>query len=248
MGTRRRSALALVLLTLLSTGCVGQVRETTTARTSTEILLISSAAERAVIEYDVQPLAGKRVFVDTSYFTAVDKEYVVSALRSHLAANGVILAKAPEPASETNLTGTDLVLEIRNGTLGLWDGDFVLGIPEIPVAVPGFPPAMLPPLYLFRRLSQQGYAKFQLWVYDAATQRFFSRSGDLWGRSYYNQWWLFGIGPFVGSDDVYPPDEIFRDWLWGTNEDLDEDEQEAKAEQEALEEAEKALDEAEEDD
>ncbi|MEZ6183915.1 MAG: hypothetical protein R3F62_02770 [Planctomycetota bacterium] len=68
----------------------------------------------------------------------------------------------------------------------------------------GLPAVTLPGLYICRRLSQQGYAKFQFWTYDPVTQLYLASSGDLWGHSYYNQWWWLGVGPFDGSNDVFP--------------------------------------------
>lgn len=204
---------ALLLFCLaVTTGCIGSVRDTTTARTSTEILLVSSAAERAVRKYDAAPLAGKKVFIDDARFDSVDKPYVISALRNHLARAGVTLAAKGDPGE------CDGVMELRNGTLGIWDGDFVLGIPQLPVSAQGFPPVLLPPLYAFRRLSKQGYAKFQLWLYDPATKGFIAQSPDLWGHSFYNQWWVFGIGPFDGSNDIYPDIEL-TSYLPGSTED-----------------------------
>jgi hypothetical protein len=191
------------LLAGMSVGCVGKVRDTTTPRSASEILLVSTAAERAVAKYDASSLSGKRVFIDEARFASVDKVYVVSALRDHLASTGATLVKEATPTTKEK-PGADYVLEIRNGTLGIWDGDFVLGIPMLPLAAQGSPTITTPPLYLFRRLSAQGFAKFQFWLYDAATTAFRGRSEDLWGHSYYNQWWWFGIGPFDGSNDIYP--------------------------------------------
>ncbi len=84
----------------------------------------------------------------------------------------------------------------------------VLGVPQLPVSAQGFPPVMLPPLYIFRRFSQQGWAKFQVWLYHPGTLAYMGRSGDLWGGSFYNQWWWFGIGPFDGSNDIYPDTDM----------------------------------------
>ena len=204
MTSSLRSLLCLVALSTLSTGCIGSIRDTTTARTATEILLVSTAAERAVKKYDAALLSKKHVFLDDTRFDSVDKNYVISALRDHLVGSGVKLVAKGDPITQENAEGADFVLEIRNGTLGIWDGDFVLGIPQLPVSAQGFPPVLLPPLYAFRRLSSQGFAKFQFWLYDAATKQFVGRSKDLWGHCYYNQWWWFGIGPFDGSNDIYP--------------------------------------------
>lgn len=202
---RPLNLLPLLLLAVASLpGCIGNIRDTTTVRTAHEILLISTAAQRAVREYDATPLARRRVFVDMRYFDSIDKSYVESSLRQHLADNRAVLVDQSAAA--------DLVLEVRNGTLGIWDGDFVLGIPQLPVSYPGAPGAiLLPPLYAFRRLSHQGYAKFQLWLFEPKTLAFLGRSQDLWGSAYYNQWWLLGIGPFDSSNDIFPdfdPDEV----------------------------------------
>lgn len=191
-------------LALLASGCVGEIRETTSPRTSTEMLLVSTAAKRAIAGYDAAPLSGKRVLLDDSHFDSVDKAYVVSALRHHLARAGAIVA-APDGEK-------DLVLEIRNATLGVEDSAFTLGIPALPVeSLEGLDPVLLPPLYFVRRASQQGWAKLQLWIYDPASKLFVSKSGDLWGHSYYNQWFFLGLGPFDFSEDIYPDDYTYFD-------------------------------------
>ncbi|MBL4850618.1 MAG: hypothetical protein JKY65_34310 [Planctomycetes bacterium] len=200
----RKLILPFLFISFVTVGCVGGIRDTTTARSASEILLISTAAERAVAKYDASALSGKNVFIDDARFVSVDKEYVMSALRGHLAASGVTLVGERKPISKGNSQGADFVLELRNGTLGIWDGDFVLGIPALPLAAQGSPVVLTPPLYLFRRLSAQGYAKFQFWLYDAATAAFIGRSTDLWGHSFYNKWWWLGIGPFDGSNDIFP--------------------------------------------
>ena len=200
----RKLFLPLVLSSVFFTGCIGGIRDSTTARTASEILLISTAAERAVAKYDASALEGKRVYIDEGRFESVDKPYVISALRDHLAGSGVTLTGSKDPITKDKADGADFVIELRNGTLGIWDGDFVVGIPQLPMSAQGSPTVLLPPLYLFRRLSAQGFAKFQFWIYDAATTKFIGRSPDLWGHSYYNQWWWFGVGPFDGSNDIYP--------------------------------------------
>jgi hypothetical protein len=187
---------AAVLASVLSTGCVGSVRDTTTPRSAQEMLLVSTAAQRAVAGYDAAPLKTRKVFLDLGLFDPIDKNYVQSSLRYHLANAGVTIADKADDC--------DIVMEVRNAALGLWDGDFVLGIPQMPMSAQGSPTVLLPPLYAFRRLSHQGFAKFQLWLYDPKKKAYLGRSQDLWGTSYYNQWWVFGIGPFDGSNDVFP--------------------------------------------
>lgn len=187
---------AALLACLVSSGCIGSIRDTTTPRSAHEMLLVSTAAQRAIQSYDAKPLKAKKVHVDLALFDPIDKPYVQSSLRYHLSNAGVVIADKADDC--------DVVMEVRNASLGLWDGDFVLGIPQMPMSAQGSPTVLLPPLYAFRRLSHQGFAKFQLWLYDPKKKIYLGRSQDLWGTSYYNQWWVFGIGPFDGSNDVFP--------------------------------------------
>ncbi|MBX3466956.1 MAG: hypothetical protein KF878_08660 [Planctomycetes bacterium] len=208
--------LALGLL-VVGPGCIGSIRETTSPRTATEMLLVSTAALRAVRLFDAAPLDGQRVYLDLTNFESIDKGYVQSALRDHLSGAGAILVDQIDP--EGDRPGADVVVEVRNGALGIYDGTFTLGVPSLPITVPGLTTALVsPPLYIFRRDTSQGWAKFQLWTYDRRTRRYISRSPELWGASYYNQWYWFGVGPFDGSNDIYPdwdyealfPDEVPR--------------------------------------
>lgn len=209
-------AAGLAVVASTSTGCVGTIRDTTTPRTATEMLLISTATERALAKYETKHLKGRKVFIDDSKFESVDKSYVVSALRDKLSGDGVRLVDAVAPVEGDKNTGADRVVEIRNASLGIWDGDFVLGIPQLPFAAQGLPATLLPPLYVFRRFSQEGWAKLQFWTYDPKTRRHLHRSADLWGNAYYNQWWVLGVGPFDSSNDIYPEEGIL-DAVTGTN-------------------------------
>ena len=77
---RPLTLLLLVAVASLS-GCIGNIRDTTTVRSAHEILLVSTAAQRALREYDASPLSRRRVFVDLRYFDSIDKSYVESSLR-----------------------------------------------------------------------------------------------------------------------------------------------------------------------
>lgn len=193
-----RSTILLSVMAIL-VGCTGGIRDTTTARTATEVLLVSTAAERAIKQYEVSGvLKGKKVSIDDARYDSIDKPYVVSALRNHLAAAGVILS-SEEP---------DYILEMRNGTLGIYDNDFTFGVPGLPIILgnvgAALPPLVTPPLNIFRRDTSQGWCKMQLWVYDAKTNEHVSTSKELWGSSYYNQWVILFIGPIDGFNDIYP--------------------------------------------
>jgi hypothetical protein len=202
-----RTLRLLAPLTLaLAAGCVGNARETTTPRTSTEQLLVSTAAERAVGRLDEKVLAalrGRRVIIDESRYESYDKPYVMSALRHRLAEEDVILA--PGPDKDQKAPAPERVVEVRSGGLGVNDDTFGLGIPALPLPIPNTTlVSTTPALYLFFRDKQQGWAKFQIWVWDRATGEYVASSGDLWGHAYYSQWWFFFVGPFDFSNDIYP--------------------------------------------
>ncbi|MBX3472603.1 MAG: hypothetical protein KF878_37605 [Planctomycetes bacterium] len=161
-----------VALALTLAGCIGGIRHSTTARTSTEMLLMSLAAERAVRQWDPRPLAGRRVFIDDTYLDSIDKPYVLSALRGQTARSGVLLVDREE---------AELVLEVRCGSHALWEGSWLIGPPPLPLAFGG--PTVLSPDLSFGLEAEQGWAKLELFVYDAVTKEVVATSGTLWGCS-----------------------------------------------------------------
>jgi hypothetical protein len=210
-----KGALATIAVLWMSMGCIGTIRDTTTPRTSTEQLLISTAAERAIASFENvdDELKGKRVAIDDTRFESIDKAYAISALRHYVSQHGGhIVPLAPVKMKDS--TGKDIdvpperILEIRNGALGINDTSWGIGIPSFPLAVPSMPvTSMTPPLYLFFRGKQEGWAKFQFWILDPITSNYVARSKDLWGHTYYSKWYFFGCGPFDFSQDIYPDEQ-----------------------------------------
>jgi len=208
--------MAFAALFFATSGCIGTIRDTTTPRTSTEQLLISTAAERAIASFENvdAELKGKRVAIDDTKFESVDKAYALSALRHYVSEHGGhVVPLAPvktknAEGKEVEGPGPDRVLEIRNGALGINDTSWGLGIPSFPLAVPSMPvTSMTPPLYLFFRGKQEGWAKFQFWILDPKQDAYVARSKDLWGHTYYSKWYFLGCGPFDFSQDIYPEEE-----------------------------------------
>lgn len=164
-------ALALGLALVLG-GCLGDIRSTTTARGSTEMLLLSSAVESAISRWDATPLAGKRVHLDTQFLDTYDEPYVTSSLRYHVSRAGALLVDPPE---------AELVVEVRCGGLACWDGKFLFGVP--PLAVGQFGLTVISPDLTIGNISRQGWAKLQLFVYEPETREVLATSGDLWGAA-----------------------------------------------------------------
>lgn len=212
-----RTLILLGLLFPLFGGCVGDVRETTTQRTSTEQLLLSTAAERAVerCPFDSLGLSGLRVAIDASHFDSYDRGYVLSSLRHALSERGVVLVPAegmPHADGQPGVLLPERVVELRNGALGINDNSWGIGLPPLPLPIPQTNlTTQTPSLYLFYRDKQEGWAKLQLWVYDPETRVYLAKSGDLWGHAYYSSWWILFMGPFGFSNDIYPDEEAVAD-------------------------------------
>jgi hypothetical protein len=179
-----RRALTLAL-GLLLTGCLGAIRASTTPRTAQEMFLLSTAAERAIAHVDSSRFAGKRVWVDVSRLGTIDQPYVESAFASFLAEGKGLLVPKDK---------ADVVVEVRSGSLAVWDGSWGIGIPALRFAsmAPIEDTSKVPTLVSITYDLHEGWAHFQVWAYDAHTNEFLGSWKECWGRSY--------VGFF---DDIY---------------------------------------------
>lgn len=170
--TSRHRTIAAALAALALGGCMGGIRGTVPGRSSTEMLLVSGAAESAIVGWDASPLKGRRVHIDTQFLESYDEPYVTSALRAHTARAGALLVDRGE---------AEWVLEVRCASLGTWEGDFLLGLPPLPVSFMG--PATMTPEIGLGFSSRQGWAKLEWFVYEAETQKVLGASGTRWGAA-----------------------------------------------------------------
>jgi len=186
-----RALLALALLISLA-GC-GTTRWSDTARTATEQLLISNAIDRAVSELDFAVLGGRDVYFDPSYLRGTtDENYLVSSLRQHLLASGVVLREAR--------TEADFVVEARSGGVGTDRSDLLFGVPSVAVpSVPGMPvpmPSTIPEIPFAKSTNQRAVAKIAVFAYNRKTGRPVLQSGVVPVTSTARNSWFFGAGPF----------------------------------------------------
>lgn len=167
-------ALALLppLWLLSASGCVGTIRDTTTARSATETLLVSTSIDRALSLLDASAWRGRRLHVDLRFLECVDQGYLVSCLADRLAEQGVILVEAPEQA--------EVLLEVRAGVVGTWEGSWKLGIPALPVQFGG--PGVALPEVVIPWDVQQGWTKLQLFARERESGAFLGEA-ELWGSA-----------------------------------------------------------------
>lgn len=175
--------LGLVVVSWIG-GCATQ-KESFTARTGVEQLLISTAVDRSLDRFDFQPLAGRNIFLETKYLDCVDKNYIALALRERLLKQGTRLVEKAESA--------EVVVEVASGGVGTDGQELFVGIPEIPLPPPS--PVAIPRLSLMTRTKMNGTAKLLVIAYDAKTKTPVMQSGVSLARSDQNNWNVLGAGP-----------------------------------------------------
>ncbi len=168
---------------MFQSGCA-TIKQSDTARTGIEQLLISSAADRALEKFDYRPISGAKVFVDTQFLDCVDKNYVLVALHQHLLANRCTLVSKTDES--------DVVVEIGSGGVGTDRNELFVGIPEIPLPPPS--PIAMPKIAFFQRTKSMGTAKLALAAYDTKTKQPVINSGYALARADHRNWQVLGLG------------------------------------------------------
>ena len=179
-----RWALSLTCLFPFVLGCATN-RETETARTGVEQLLVSSAVDQALDKIDFTPVRGAKVQLEEKYLDCVDKNYVIVSLEQRLLANGSTLVTKPEDA--------DVIMHVVSGAVGTDRQEKFFGISEIPLPPPS--PIMIPQVSLFSRTRANGTAKLRVVAFDAKTRQAVINGNAVLARSDYKSWKGFGAGP-----------------------------------------------------
>ncbi|HEY1602499.1 MAG TPA: DUF6655 family protein [Pirellulales bacterium] len=182
MKPRRWFAAALSLLCVAG-GCM-TTKESDTARTGVEQLLISSATDRALDKIDLAPIARAKVFVDSQYLDCVDKNYVIVAMHQRLLQQGCALVEKREDA--------DVVVEVGSGGLGTDRTEWFVGTPAIPLPLPS--PIGIPKLAIFTRTRAIGTAKLSIIAMDVKSHQAVINSGCSLARSDQKNWNMLGMG------------------------------------------------------
>lgn len=168
-------------------GCM-TYRESNTARTPEEQMLLSKAVDYSLADAVPNGLVGRRIFVDATNVDCVDKAYVTDAVRQGLAVKG---ARLVEKASES-----DAVVTVRVGMLATQSGSSLIGLPtfKLPALVTagGFE---TPEIALFKRATQDGMAKISLTAYDNDTRELIDRREGT-ARTRFDRWSILFVVNF----------------------------------------------------
>lgn len=182
-----RTAITFVAVSALAVGC-GHTRWSDSKRTATEQLLVSDAIERAVEKVNVRPLAGRKVFLDTTFMDEVgDQHFTTSVLRHHLLASGCRLAQKVEDA--------EIVVEARAGAIGTDRNDILVGMPATSLQIAGNG-TTIPEIAFAKRTDQKGVAKISMFAYHRESGLPVWQSGEQNVASRTRDRWFLGTGPF----------------------------------------------------
>jgi len=188
--SRFAAFLPLALATAPLVGC-GTTKFSDTGRTATEQLLISSAMEDVVDEYDYSRLAGLKVHIKIANSTT-DSDYLKSLIRQQLAANGAFVRDALDEA--------DYVLEVAPGAVGTNRYELMYGIPETSIpAIGTLAATSIPEFALIKRTDQKAQVKLNMWAYNKTTGAIVWQSGLKTKSSNIRDRWIFGAGPFTDA-------------------------------------------------
>ncbi|SMH48423.1 DUF6655 family protein [Azospirillum agricola] len=206
--SRARAGAATLAAALLLAACSSS-QVTRPARTATEQLLISTAADKAA-ERLAQTLSIQgSVYVDAASVEGYDNKYAVSAIRDALLRRGARILSSRD--------GADTIVELRVGALSVDSESSLVGIPSINVPLPMTQNATTPEISLFKKELTQGVAKVAATAYDRKTGALVASSGPQYGFSNKAEWVLLLLLRW-GSNDLLPSGERPAPVPWETME------------------------------
>ncbi len=167
-------------------GCA-TMKESDTARTGLEQLLISNAVDQSLAKVDFRPVSGAKVFLKTDLLDCVDKNYILLSTRAKLLENRSTLVDKADDA--------DIIMEIASGGVGTDRTEMVVGTPEIPLGIMG----SVPKVNVYERKKAMGTAKLAIIATDAKSKQPVINSGFSLARSDHQHWSMMGSGPVLSG-------------------------------------------------
>jgi hypothetical protein len=212
-------ALAPLALALVS-GCT-TVSVTGSPRTGTEQLMLTGTFDDALYHVDFSPLAGARVFLDSTYITVVDKDWIISSIRRTMAEQGVLL--------ENNKDKANIIVEAAFGAYGTDQRDRQFGLPGVTLSPSLATGASVSggsssSLNISETKQQDAVVKARLFAYEPKTGRLVWETAPLLNAQGVRDHFVIGSGPYRmssrGEVQQYPTEsqsqtrkQLFRSWF-----------------------------------
>jgi hypothetical protein len=190
-----RFILAMTMTSALLWGCATG-RVTTTARTAVEEALLSQSAEQALDQLAVRNLQGRSFKIVTDDFEATDGKYILSYLSRRL----LDLGLHPAPASQE----ADVLVHIGVANAAIDDSSWAIGIPELPLILPGVGGLTLPEVILLGRKIQWGRNRVNIYGTFARSGEKAFESALLHGEKHYTRWRVLFVLSFHFTDLAEP--------------------------------------------
>jgi hypothetical protein len=167
------SRLGLPMALLLLAGC-STTRTTSPTRSVQEVLLITTAADRAAEALAAQVPSNLTAWIDNGGFSAEDQAYGMAAIQDALLRHGVRLMHERDQA--------EAVILPRAGALSTFEKSTLFGIPSLPV--PLAPGVLTPSLSFYSDSDAKGTAKFAASIYDTKTGKLIVSTDPAYGFSH----------------------------------------------------------------
>lgn len=192
----RMSLRCLVVLAaagVLFAGCTSARDMTKSPRGAIEQLLLSQSLERSVSELSVPVLNGASVFIQADGL-APDLSIVTSMIRDRLALQHVHIRARAEDAQ--------FLIKVIVHSIGTEQAESLVGLPASQGALI---PIAFPELALYKAVRQEGYVRFSMDIFEAATGRLVQSLPWRAGAAHYNNFTVFFFITYTATDLVLPP-------------------------------------------
>lgn len=174
--------LALLILAVNVAGCA-MTRDTTTERTAIEVALLTKTADNAVNQLEIPRLDGQTYSITTDKYTAPEEDYIFTGIEKRL-----LLQGAARPVNEDEEPELDIQPRIDYAHID--DSKFLIGIPNIPVPIPGAGNFETPEIVLFGRNTQRGRSSVQVYAVENATGEIAFSADSKFDNRHYSRWRL----------------------------------------------------------
>ncbi len=188
-------SLLLFSLLLITTGCTS-LRTTTTARTALEQALLSQAAETSMQKLKFEKAGLRSYLIKKDYLAAVDAEYLMGTLNQRLLSLGLRAADADAEA--------ELFVYPSVAHAGIDDYSFLIGLPSIPLSLPGVGGITIPEAALFKHTNQRASNRLFVTIKDAKTKQHVLTTETVNSEKYYDRWAVFFLFHWR-TTDLLPP-------------------------------------------
>ena len=163
-------------------------------RTGTEQLLLTGTWDNALSHVDFSALSGTRVYLDPTYITVVDKDYIISSIRRTMAEQGLLLESSKDKAQN--------VVEVAIGAYGTDERDRKFGLPGLSIAPSLTTGATVTSsgsstsLTFSETNQQDAVVKAVLYAYEAKSGRLVWESSPLYNAQGLRDHFVMGSGPY----------------------------------------------------